>query len=324
MDSFLIHSDQIRAVFAKLASNPLFVLKPVSTWKESDPLYFTLWLLIVMTAWTYYKNKTTDDCSFVDRVWSIAPILYSGAMTLHYYVQNNYQLHDRLCLTFMMILGWGVRLSYNLYIKGGYKTGKEDHRWGLIRTWYTGKTIKWNLFVFWVVNVWQMVAIYAFSALPLYIIYHGPSGTQLYDMPLAIMFCFFLAIETFADDQMFQFQEGKKEQIRKRRFSQIKDYYLDGFYHEGLYRYSRHPNYFGELGQWWVIYWLSCVGHNKAISPNWSVIGILHLCFIFYKSLHLTESITNFKYPKYKLYAKRTSKFFLWPPKPEENSKKTD
>merc|ERR1712154_105908 len=167
-----------------------------------------------------------------------------------------------------------------------------------------------------------MVSIYLFSTLPLYIIYHGPHRMQLFDLPLTILFCFFLSIETIADHQMFDFQEGKKQQIRKRRFSQIKDYYLDGFYQRGLYKYSRHPNYFSEVGMWWTIFIFSCIGSNKSVMPNWTIIGILNLCIIIYKSMNLTESITNFKYPKYKIYARRTSQFFLWPQKPPKIQEK--
>ena len=161
-----------------------------------------------------------------------------------------------------------------------------------------------------------------FTVLPLYIIYYGPIQMQLYDLPLAILFSIFLSIETIADYQMYEFQEGKRQQILSRRFSQKgDDRFVDGFHYTGLYKYSRHPNYFAELGQWFIIYLLSCVG-NKTFMINWTIIGVLNLCFIIYKSMNLTESITWFKYPKYKIYAKRTSQFFLWPPTPPKDSKK--
>ena len=121
MASLLAAGTELSAVISKLMSNPLYVLKPMSTWRDSDPLYFTLFLLIMMTSWTFYKNHTTDNCSYVDRLWSIAPILYSGSMALHYYVQHDYVLNDRLSLMFLLILGCGTSLSYNLYIKGGYE-----------------------------------------------------------------------------------------------------------------------------------------------------------------------------------------------------------
>jgi len=100
--------------------------------------------------------------------------------------------------------------------------------------------------------------------------------------------------------------------VRRREFSQNKDdMYSRGFYCEGLYRYSRHPNYFGEIGQWLVIYLLTVVG----VGFNWSIIGLLNLFHIFFRSIMLTESLSDFKYPPYKRYASKTSILFPWFPK---------
>merc|ERR1712154_235209 len=194
------------------------------------------------------------------------------------------------------------------------KAKHEDHRWALIRTWFQGRDILWNFFVFFFVNVYQMSANYAFCALPLDLIYYGPDSMIFADLPLAILFCVFLCVESIADDQMFNFQQIKTQRIRKRLFCQYKaDQFADGFYQSGLYRFCRHPNYFGELGQWCTIYLFSCLATKGA---NWSIIGAINLSFIVYKSMNFTESITNFKYPKYKIYARKTSQLILWRQKP--------
>ena len=177
--------------------------------------------------------------------------------------------------------------------------------------------MQWQLFLFGFVNVYLMVTIWSFSVLPLYIVYHGPSRTHILDLPLAVAFCGFLVMETFSDFQMMDYQEGKKQHIRKRELKQTGDSYSNGFYCRGMYRFSRHPNYFAELGQWWMVYLLSCV-----VSLNWSVVGVVNLSFVVYKSMNLTESITNFKYPKYKVYARRTAQLMPWPPTPEMEKKK--
>ena len=165
------------------------------------------------------------------------------------------------------------------------------------------------------VNVYQMLSILLFSALPMYVVYHGPVRMQLYDLPLAVLFCAFLVIETLSDYEMLVFQEGKQQQIRRREFKQAQpNAFLEGFYCLGMYRFSRHPNYFGELGQWLTVYLLSCVSFDKTVCPNWTVVGFLNLCAFFYKFMNLTEGITNFGYPKYKVYARRTSQLLLWFP----------
>jgi len=113
------------------------------------------------------------------------------------------------------------------------------------------------------------------------------------------------------------FNKKKKHRILSRNFSNINDDFAKkGFFADGLFYYCRHPNYFGELGQWWVIYSFSCIGDKNTLNPlNWSIIGILNLCFIFYKSIQLTEDLSTFKYPNYKYYADVTSKIIPWYPK---------
>lgn len=121
MATFLACKEQLSAVFSTLITNPLFILKPKSTFVADDPIYFTIFLLIVMTSYTYYNNYKTDNCSYIDCVWSIAPVIYSAFMTFHYALKHNFVLNERLALLFLLIFGWGIRLTYNLYIKGGYQ-----------------------------------------------------------------------------------------------------------------------------------------------------------------------------------------------------------
>ena len=104
-------------IYTKLADNPLFVLKPKSTFLEKDPLYFELFLLIFFMIFFYYKTRSTGDCCFVNRGWSILPIIYSLSMSLHY-IYHNKSFHGRLNLVFILTFSWGIRLSYNLYSKG--------------------------------------------------------------------------------------------------------------------------------------------------------------------------------------------------------------
>jgi steroid 5-alpha reductase family enzyme len=73
-----------------------------------------------------------------------------------------------------------------------------------------------------------------------------------------------LIIETVADIQKFEFKNNPKN---KGRWIQ-----------SGLWKYSRHPNYFGEMLVWWGIYTLSLsLGLNQAW---WTIIGPIHITFL--------------------------------------------
>ena len=80
----------------------------------------------------------------------------------------------------------------------------------------------------------------------------------------------------------------------------------------GLWRYTRHPNYFGEVTQWWGV-WL--IGYGLA-SFYWTIIGPVTITFLILKisGIPMLEKkyIENKEYEKYK---KQTSMFIPWLPK---------
>ena len=45
-----------------------------------------------------------------------------------------------------VVTAWGLRLSYNFAIKGGYSAGGEDYRWAEIRKWFNAPGWKWEVF----------------------------------------------------------------------------------------------------------------------------------------------------------------------------------
>merc|ERR1719192_263383 len=81
--------------------------------------------------------------------------------------------------------------------------------------------------------------------------------------------------------------------------------YEAGFCERGLYRCSRHPNYFGELGMWLTIYLWGAITSEKYF--NFSVVGFLIYVTIFAGSIPLTEEISVSKSPAYKDYQRRVS-----------------
>jgi len=69
-----------------------------------------------------------------------------------------------------------------------------------------------------------------------------------------------------------------------------------------LFRFSRHPNYFGELGVWYSIY-LFCVSFSTSLL-HYTLAGPILLTLLFIGSTKFTESITKSKYPAYQAYQK--------------------
>jgi ribosomal protein L18 len=96
---------------------------------------------------------------------------------------------------------------------------------------------------------------------------------------------------------------------------QIEDF-KRGFLVKGLFRFSRHPNFFAEISLWWVIYAFSISSQYSKIKNNfeysllfnYSMVGPFFLTLLFHGSTDLTENISLTKYPKYAEYQSRVSR----------------
>ena len=81
---------------------------------------------------------------------------------------------------------------------------------------------------------------------------------------------------------------------------------------QGLWSYTRHPNYFGEATMWWGIFLISIV----SLSYLWLIISpiVITLLLLFVSGVPLLEKKYKDR-PDFIEYSKRTNKFFPWIPK---------
>jgi len=80
----------------------------------------------------------------------------------------------------------------------------------------------------------------------------------------------------------------------------------------GLWRYTRHPNYFGDFCVWWGIYLIAA-----GAGAWWSIVSPIIMSFLLLKvsGVAMLESDISERRPKYADYIKRTNAFFPGPPK---------
>jgi steroid 5-alpha reductase family enzyme len=81
----------------------------------------------------------------------------------------------------------------------------------------------------------------------------------------------------------------------------------------GLWRFSRHPNYFGEATMWWGMFIVAAAGGGA-----WTVFSPLLMTFLLLKvsGVALLEQDIGARRPAYGDYIARTPAFFPWRPKP--------
>jgi steroid 5-alpha reductase family enzyme len=262
------------------------------------PLVVCLVVCAVFTVGTWLASVLTREYSWVDRIWSVAPVVYVWTFA----VAGAFDA--RLVLMAVLVTLWGIRLTFNFARKGGYRPGGEDYRWAVLRD--RMPPAAFQLFNVGFISIYQNALILAFC-LPAFTVFASqPSPLGGWDVVLAVAFLALLAGETVADEQQWRFHRWKAAERAAGRTPR------PGFLQTGLFRVSRHPNFFFEQAQWWVFYGFAIAATGAWL--HWTVAGAALLTLLFIGSTIFTESITRAKYPDYDAYRARTSAIVPWFP----------
>ena len=271
----------------------------MSVFKDSVIIY------LFLTGLCFLVGEISKNYSQVDKVWSIAPMIYVWFFTYH----SDFNL--RMMLMSILVTIWGIRLTYNFARKSGYSIyfwrGEEDYRWKILKERVPLFNIKivWSIFNLLFICLYQMGLIFLFS-LPVLAAWQGDSSAlNIYDLIIAILMLSFIITESIADKQQFEFQSNKYKKIDNNE--SLTGDFKRGFLSNGLWSISRHPNFISEQLIWVTFYLFSISA--TGVYLNWSIIGCVLLIILFYNSANYTESISEKKYPDYKQYKKKVSMF---------------
>jgi steroid 5-alpha reductase family enzyme len=267
---------------------------------STDPMTIALWACGVLAFGCWIVSLFTGNYSQVDRLWSIAPPLYAVHFAAHAGFSD-----ARLNLMAFLVVAWGGRLTFNFARKGGYRRGGEDYRWPEVRREIG--PVAFQLLNATFIAPLQNLLLLGLVA-PCYVAYRM-NGTPLgsLDWLAAAAFILFVVGEGVADEQQWRFQCWK--QARKSSGRPVYEEFLT----TGLFRYSRHPNFFCEQAIWWSFYLFAVAASGSWI--GWTIAGPLVLTALFQGSTSLTERLTLRKYPSYAQYRQRTSRLVPLPPR---------
>ena len=268
-----------------------------------SPLLVVLVVVLVVCAFCWIASLITKDTSWVDRIWSIVPVVYVWIFAIAAGLGD-----ARLDVMAGLVTLWGARLTFNFARKGGYGGiggDHEDYRWAVLRA-------RMSPAAYQVFNVFFIVifqnAVLALIALPAYTAYqHRGTPFGVLDAVLTVLFLLFLTGETVADQQQWNFQSWKRAEVAAGRQPSPR------FVQSGLWRLSRHPNFFFENAQWWTIFAFGAVAAGSVL--QWTVAGVVLLLAVFIGSTTFTEEITKSKYPEYGEFQKTTSAVIPWFPR---------
>jgi steroid 5-alpha reductase family enzyme len=231
-----------------------------------------------------------EDSSIVDIFWGPGFVLVAWVVAL----QEGWS--ERGALATGLVTVWGLRLAVHLAVRN---IGKgEDPRYQAMRR-ARGPAWWWkSLFI---VFAFQGVLIWVVS-LPLQqaIVRGGALG--IVDALAIAVFVAGLYFETVGDWQLVRFKAQPANRGR------VMD--------QGLWRYTRHPNYFGDFLVWWGLYGLAL-----AAGAWWTVVGPLVMSFLLLRVSGVTLLEQGMKSrPGYEDYVRRTSAFFPRPPRQDAPS----
>lgn len=226
-----------------------------------------------------------EDSSIVDIFWGPGFVLVAWVVAL----QEGWSARGALATGLVTV--WGLRLAAHLAVRN---IGKgEDPRYQAMRR-ARGSAWWWkSLFI---VFAFQGVLMWVVS-LPLQQAILRGGALGIVDAVATALFVAGLYFETVGDWQLVRFkaQPGNRGRV------------MD----EGLWRYTRHPNYFGDFLVWWGLYGLAL-----AAGAWWTVVGPLVMSFLLLRVSGVTLLEQGMKSrPGYEDYVRRTSPFFPRSPK---------
>lgn len=250
-------------------------------------------IVVVMLA-TWLVSLPLRNASIVDPVWSLGFVVVGWVAFISHH-QHVDAVRTGVLLAFVTI--WGVRLSLHLFIRNvGHG---EDYRYKAMRKKHGAKF--WHVSLRTVFSV-QGVLMWIVS-LPLQFGIGTSTKTSWWVLPLvlgAIVWLIGFGFESIGDAQLKAFKADPASA------GQVMD--------RGLWRYTRHPNYFGDATVWWGIFLVSLGAGGWA----WlGVIGPVVMTTLLRRvsGVTLLEKSLVKRRPGYEDYVRRTSPFLPRPPR---------
>jgi steroid 5-alpha reductase family enzyme len=199
-----------------------------------------------------------NNSSVYDPYWSVVPPI------IVIYLMKLYPQGDpfRQWVILALVLFWSIRLTVN-WFRGWLGFRHQDWRYASIAE----KTGKW----FWPVSflgIHVMPTIFVFLAcLPFWYAISGTAPFSIYDIFAALFAFSAILTEWLADEQLLRFRKNNAH---------------NKFITSGIWSYSRHPNYLGEIGFWGGVFLFVITSTGlSSFTGYWTVIGVLSMILLF-------------------------------------------
>jgi steroid 5-alpha reductase family enzyme len=271
-------------------------------WVRAHPLVtMNLMFFANMSVLFWLISLAQGSAWLIDPYWTIIPPLIGHYFAAHTAaVADPWRSQVALAVTWL----WSARLTYNYFRRERWRFGyREDWRFFDYRRRYPRH---WWWMSFFVAFVSQEVML-TLVCLPLFFVHQSAVPFGPLDAIGAAGCVVAIAIAHVGDTQLNRFMRANAQRARR---GEPKVLMLD----EGLWRYSRHPNYFGEALFWW------CLGLMGAhLGAWWSLVGAAVNTAVLVQVTVMTER-RMLEQPErvaaFREYQRRTS---VWLPLPKKS-----
>ena len=273
----------------------LIALAVAGAWLGWGPRTGVLWLdtliadvlgtLVIFAFSRWYRNS-----SFYDAYWSVVPPL----LLFYWWSAGGLGVDQLHCwLVSIVVMVWAIRLTAN-WARSFPGLHHEDWRYGMLRARAGRYAVATDLVAIHLIPTAQVFL----GMIPVYVAVTSVGDNLLW---LSVIACVLglaaVALESVADGQMRRY-------LRGRGAGQIMD--------EGLWSWSRHPNYFGEF-----VFWCSLALSGVAAAPAdawWLFAGAAAMLAMFLgASIPMMEERSLQRRPGYQDVIDRVSRFIPWP-----------
>ena len=249
-----------------------------------------LLIVFILVTLIWGLSVIIKNVSIVDLFWGMGFVIVNA-----FYFYNSGDFFPRKILLLVLVTLWGLRLF--IYLSWRNIGKGEDFRYQEFRRKYGAERYWW--FSYFQVFLLQGVFI-MFVSLPLLGAHSqtGSDGLNWMDYLGIVVFIIGFAFEAGGDYQLARFKHNPNNKGK--------------VLNTGFWKYTRHPNYFGDSAVWWSFGIFSI-----AAGSYWTVIGSLFMTLLIIKvsGVALLEKSLNVTRPQYRDYIQKTNSFFPWFPK---------
>lgn len=249
----------------------------------------TLAAVVGLLTLVWLLSLILRDASIIDPFWGMGFVLVAFVSLC-----VNHPSNPRAWLLTLLTSVWAARLSTYLLVRN-WGHG-EDRRYRAMRE-HHGARFWWvsllTVFLLQAVLLWFVsLPIQAAACL-------SESAWSWLDLVGCLLWAVGVSFEALGDWQLARFKSDP------RNAGAVMD--------RGLWRYTRHPNYFGDFCVWWGIFLIAAAG-----GAWWTVLSpvLMSLLLLRVSGVTLLESSIGERRPAYREYQARTNAFFPGPPRP--------